>query len=50
MDKMEMRTGRTVSFLSDSNTKNVLVSSKVLDNAAKMVIRIGPNSGWKLSA
>ena len=29
---------------------HALVSRRVFDKAAKMVIRIGPNRGWKLDA
>jgi hypothetical protein len=32
------------------NLSDLLVSSRVLDNAAKHVMRIGPKIGWKLSA
>lgn len=41
---------RCHSFCSRINAVSLLVSRRVLDSAAKMVIRIGPNSGWKLDA
>lgn len=34
----------------DDNRIGVLVSKRVFDSAANMVMRIGPNIGWKLDA
>ena len=51
LDKIEIRTGmcgqRAIVAHQGDYT---LVRRRVLDNAANMVMRIGPKMGWKLSA
>lgn len=51
LDRMEIKTVRMILSSIPNQLRNViLVSNRVLDNAAKTVIRMGPNNGWKLEA
>lgn len=50
-DKIEMRTeGLEYTWAIVHDMIHLLVSSKVFDKAANIVIRMGPNTGWKLEA
>lgn len=54
-DNIEISTERAVSFPAAPEYmlpchSDLLVNSKVFDNAAKPVIKIGPKIGWKLDA
>jgi hypothetical protein len=51
LDRIEIRTEKKdLVLLSITVENDALVRSKVFDNAAKPVIRIGPKTGWKDSA
>ena len=50
-ESMEIKTAGRVSDGSEFTSGwDLLVRRSVLESAAKQVIRIGPNTGWKLSA
>lgn len=51
LDKIEIKTERILNEKFNlKHNDNVLVRRRVFERAAKEVIRIGPNSLWKLSA
>jgi hypothetical protein len=51
LERIEIKTTKKISaYVLAMNCNHSLVNNKVLDNAANIVMRIGPNKGWKLEA